>query len=158
MIKEFNVIKNDKRVMLCHTKTNDGNLCTFMEPLSEKDEKHLDKYANKDIFTGYRNCNGRMIASNNIISYGEIDLNKKSDRAYIKSLNLVPEKGFVAYSSFNYENGTVNTTGIKDRNVVECYDSWNTLKHFQQCHCKINKSPRVIIYTELLLFASRKHG
>lgn len=143
--------------MLSHTKTEYGNMCIFMEPITDKQEAHLDKYAKKDIFTGYENSVGKKIDVTQIISYGEIDINKKRDKLYIKNLNIVPEKGFRAYSTFDYETGTVRTTGISSRNVLECYDSWNPVQHFMQCHCKINKAPRIIIYKELLSFKHKKH-
>lgn len=148
-IKEYSVIERKTRVLLCHSRNKDAVVNVYMEPITEEQEEHLDKYIEKEIFQGFENCNHQKITSDRILAYGIININKKKDIRLINSLDIINDKGFFAISSFDYENGTVHTTGEDDHNVIEQYQCWDKLILFKQQHCKINKANRIIIYKEI---------
>lgn len=147
MSKEYSVIKEKKRTLLCHFKNDNKLIKIYIEAIDEKITKELDKQVKDETFIYYLNCENNKIDATRILGYGKIDVTAKSDIKFINSLIIMPEKGFVATSSFNYEFGTIHTE--EDTTIVKKYRCWNKLQLFKERHCEINKAPYIIIYKEI---------
>lgn len=126
-----------KSILLCHSKPFDIHSdAVILMKLDEKDETLID--AGEDYSLKSIN-NDITIKNKNILFYGEIDVNNKTDAEIIErkgcicsiyTQSLIP-------SNFNYNNGQGGKT---------FYPTCSPVDWFKYCHCRIGKPKRVIAF------------
>lgn len=82
MEKKLNLLGIRKKVILYHIKSLVGITYTVMRPITEEDEKNIDKLEYLDI-------DNRHIDKKDIYCYGEINLSSDDDIQYLKSLTYL---------------------------------------------------------------------
>lgn len=140
--KVISVLGTLKRIVLCHSSSCGKKTFTIMESLSKKDEDNIEELIENKRHIYFKNSVGGIIDENNILTYGEIDLNKPSDLNTIMSLKLIDPDGVWIPSSFDYETATIKSVD----NIVKEYTTFNPILNFKYCHCRLGKPKRVIIY------------
>lgn len=149
-MKIYSIIENQPRVLISHFDNKLTHIKIYMEQITEQDYNDLlELHKNEEYI--WKNVYMQNVYSNNIITFGELDLNSDEVKTFIKENNdlLVNANGFWRYSSFNYEEGTIHTDDRYGEEKTLGYDSTNALENLKYKHCKINKSKYVIIYKEI---------
>lgn len=141
--KVISMLGTLKRIVLCHSDNCGKKLYTIMETLSKEDEDNIEELIKHKRHIYFKSVFGDIIDETSILTYGEIDINKKSDIELIKSLKLINEDyGNWIPSNFNYENATVKT----EEGRIKEYSTFNPILNFKYCHCRLGKPKRIIIY------------
>ena len=139
----ISVLGKQQRIALCHFNNGGKKVYTVMEALSKRDEDNIEELVAHKRHIYFKNVFGGIVDETNIISYGEIDLNKASDIEYIKDLKLINEDyGNYVPTTFNYDKATVKV----QNGVIKEYTTYNSVLNFKYCHCRLGKPKRVIIY------------
>ena len=147
-----NLFNTQRQVMLSRSDKRDYGV--FMEIISEKTEKELDRQMNIHNSFNYVNLHGSQIKSSAVYLYGEVDLNNEKDIKYLsryKNAILNPfYSGNWYYTSFNYETGEIqydeNKKAYLGINFIADYLKW-----FKFNYCIIGKPKRIIIYKHPLI-------
>lgn len=135
MEEKLNLLGIRKKVILYHIKSLVGITYTVMRPITEEDEKNIDKLKYLDI-------DNRHIDKKDIYCYGEINLSSDDDIQYLKKFNLLDtDNGGIIHSNFNYQEGyaVIET-------VAKTYPTFDAIEWFKYNHCLIGKPARIIIY------------
>ena len=141
--QKISVLGTLQRVPLCHFDDGGKKIYVIMESLSKKDEDNIEELIAHKRHIYFKNNFGEIIDENNILSYGEINLNKKSDIEFIKNLKVVNQDcGNWVPSTFNYDDATI----IAQDGIVKQYPTFNPVLNFKYCHCRLGKPNRIIIY------------
>lgn len=141
--KIISVLGKQQRIALCHFNNGGKKVYTVMEALSKQDEDNIDELVAHKRHIYFKNVFGGIVDEANILSYGEINLNKASDIEHIKELKLINENyGNWIPTTFNYDKATVKT----QNGIVKEFSTFNPILNFKYCHCRLGKPKRVIIY------------
>ena len=142
-----NLFNTQKQVLLSRSDKKEYGV--FMEIISEKTEKELDRQMNIYNSFTYNNLHGKQIKSSSVYLYGEVNLDSKKDINYLlkfKNAILNPfDSGNCYYTSFDYETGEIQYNEQKQAylcvNFIDDYLKW-----FKYNYCIIGKPKRIIIY------------
>ena len=141
--KVISVLGTLKRIVLCHSSSCGKKTFTIMESLSKEDEDNIEELIENKRHIYFKNSVGGIVDEDDILTYGEIDLNKESDLNTIMSLKLINQAyGVWIPSSFDYETATIKSVDA----IVKQYPTFNPILNFKYCHCRLGKPKRVIIY------------
>lgn len=142
--QKISVLGTLQRIVLCHFDECGKKVYIIMEPLSKKDEDNIEELIAHKRHIYFKNNFGEIIDENNILTYGEINLNKKSDIELIEGLKVVnQDSGNWIPSTFNYDDATVLTQD----GIIKKYLTFNPILNFKYCHCRLGKPNRIIIYS-----------
>lgn len=139
--------------MLCRTDNIRGGYPIFMEAISEEEEKKLNKDKEENDNISYTTKDGYEIENNNIIMFGELDLNKPKDIEIIEKYNLINDNGAHIHAKFNYDKGYFSLFN----SGAGWYTTWNPLLWFKYCHCIIGKPKHIIVYKHSIKSKKRKN-
>lgn len=131
-----------KRIVLCHSNEGRNNIYTIMEGITEKQEAFIDELVNNKRRVYFETAYGNIIDQRNIISYGEINLQNPEDYRFIVEKGFVNSEGNSVPSRIDYENAEI----IAIDKMYLHHSTFNPIKNFQYCHCRIGKPKKVIIY------------
>lgn len=112
---------------------------TIMRELTPELEEQCE-----DDNLSYVHLNDKVsINKNNIIVFGELDLNDPNDIESIKEYCYIPED-YDAHilSNFNYKDGTYTTID----GIAKSYITYNPVLWFKYNHCLIGKPKKILIY------------
>lgn len=141
--RKISVLRKQQRIVLCHFNNGGKKVYTVMEALSKQDEDNIEELIAHKRHIYFKNVFGEIVDENNILTYGEINLNKSADIETIKDLKLINQDyGNWIPTTFNYEEATVTTKN----GIIKEYTTYNSVLNFKYCHCKLGKPKRVIIY------------
>lgn len=133
-MKNVNLLGIRKKVILCRTKAIGEDTYSVMRPLTEQQEKELDKFERTEI-------DNKEITRKSIYIYGEVNLDSKDDIDAIKKLNLSNPEGNNIHSNFNYEEGVVY---YEER--TKFHITFDALEWFKYNYCMLGKPSRIVIY------------
>lgn len=131
-----------KRIVLCHSNEGRNNIYTIMEGITEKQEAFIDELVSNKRRVYFETAYKNIIDQRNIVSYGEININNPENREFIIGKNLVNSEGNIVPSCIDYENAEE----VAVNNSYLYHSTFNPIKNFEFCHCRIGKPERVIIY------------
>ena len=125
-----------KKAILCRIKLMGTFVYTVMRPITEEQEKILDRDEQIDI-------DGNIISKDNIYCYGEFDVTNSEDIEYIKKFNIINlDEVNSVHSNYNFEEGNVVIEG----NVAKTYSCYDVVKWFKYNYVLIGKPNRILIY------------
>ena len=121
MAKLVNLLGIRNKAILCRIKIIGNYNYTVMRPISEEDEKIIDR--DEEI-----NIDGHIITKDNIYCYGEFDVTNPEDINYIKKFNIINlDEINSVHSDFNFEEGNVLVEGT----VAKTYSCYDVVKWFK---------------------------
>lgn len=136
MAKVIKLLGIRQKAILSRIKVMGNNVFTVMLPLTEEQEKVLDRDERIEI-------DNKIITKDNIYCYGEIDVNNPEDIAYIKKFNIINlDSSNSVYSNYDYDTGEV----IVEGNVAKTHDCYDVVKWFKYNYLLIGKPNRILIY------------
>ena len=132
----MNLLGIRKKVILCRIKVMGSFVYTVMRPITERDEKILDRDEKIVI-------DGNVITKDNIYCYGEFDVNNPEDLEYINKFNIInPDEPNFIYSNYDFEKGNFYV----ENNVAKVYECYDIIKWFKYNYVLIGKPSRILIY------------
>lgn len=152
MTKIKNILNISKKVML--SRSDRKTYRVYMEAIDNNIEKKFDEQIEKKGSYKYTTCDGITIHSDDVLLYGEINLNNKNDIKLLDKfkdylLNSWDESNFL-YSNFNYNTGKIafneNRNAYIGTNFVANHIAW-----FKQMYCMLGKPDKIIIYKQRML-------
>lgn len=123
----------------------------YIEAIDEKTEENLDKQIKIRGFYKYQTIDKYIVDNNDVLLYGEINLDNKEDINYLDKfknyiLNSWDECNFL-YSNFNYEKGEITMDESRGAFIGTNFVA-NHIKWFKQQYCILGKPKRIIIYKQ----------
>lgn len=136
MPKVVNLLGIRTKAILCRIKVMGNYSYTVMRPITEEEEKLIDKDEKITI-------DDNVIAKDNIYCYGEFDVTNPEDINYIKKFNIINlDEVNSVHSDFNFDEGNV----IIEGNVAKTYSCYDVVKWFKYNYVLIGKPSRILIY------------
>lgn len=136
MPKVVNLLGIRKKAILCRIKVMGNYSYTVMRPITEEEEKIIDRDEKITI-------DDNVITKDNIYCYGEFDVNNPEDINYIKKFNIINlDEINSVHSDFNFDEGNVVIEG----NIAKTYSCYDVVKWFKYNYVLIGKPNRILIY------------
>ena len=113
-----------------------------LEPLTEEQESFIDNHKNVWTNGKYIRDDGVEFAGNNILLYGDVELNNREFIDYIRNLDIINSEDNPWYrTDVNF------TTGVVDREKVRKWSfTTNPLTWFEYNYMLIGRPNKIIIY------------
>ena len=113
-----------------------------LEPLTEEQESFIDNHKNVWTNGKYIRNDGVEFAGNNILLYGDVELNNREFIDYIRNLDIINSEDNPWYrTDVNF------TTGVVDREKVRKWSfTTNPLTWFEYNYMLIGRPNKIIIY------------
>lgn len=126
-----------EKTSLCRISKLKDNYTILLRVLSKDEEKELDD--NQRII-----IDNVAISKDNILCYGEIDLDVEDDYNFIENLNLIndSDNSNCIPSSIDWNKGVAYT----DINVLRYVPTLDVMKWFEYNYILIGRPKRIIIY------------
>lgn len=126
-----------EKTSLCRISKLKDNYTILLRILTKDEEKEIDD--NQRII-----IDNVAISKDNILCYGEINLDVEDDYRFIENLNLINDSdiGNCIPSSIDWNKGVAYT----DTNVLRYVPTWDIMKWFEYNYMLIGRPKRIIIY------------
>ena len=113
-----------------------------LEPLTEEQESFIDNHKNVWTNGKYIRDDGVEFAGNNILLYGDVELNNREFIDYIRNLDIINSEDNPWYrTDVNF------TTGVVDKEKVRKWSfTTNPLTWFEYNYMLIGRPNKIIIY------------
>ena len=136
MSKVVNLLGIRKKTTLCRIKIMGSFIYTIMRPITQEQEKILDRDEQIEI-------DGNVISKDKIYCYGEFDVNNPEDINYIKKFNIINlDEENPIHSNYDFDEGNVTIEG----NMAKMYSCYDVVKWFKYNYVLIGKPKRILIY------------